>query len=91
MAVYAKSASAAVRRHMPAVRAIAAHHDAATGFANCNLNAQGIPATPALPISLPVLCMQLQRALCTAHAGSAAFIHRANPVGCISLHVHIAL
>ena len=73
MAVYAKAASAAVLRHVSAARAIAAHHDAATGFANCNLNAQGIPATLALLVSLPVLCVQ--RALCTAHAGCAARIY----------------
>ena len=40
IAVHAKAASAAVLRHVPAVRAIAAHHDAAAGFANCNLDAQ---------------------------------------------------
>ena len=31
----------------------------------------------------------VMRALCTAHAGYVARIHRANPVGCISLHEHM--
>ena len=91
MAVYAKAASAAVLRHVPAVRTIAAHHDAAAGFANCNLDDKRA-CRPRQRFRFLCRCCA-----CIVHCAQPMpdvrheFVHRANPAGCISLHAHIAL
>ena len=93
MAVYAKAASAAVLRHVSAARAIAAHHDAAAGFANCNLDTHWQQECwPRHRFRFLCRCCE-----CSVHCAQPMpdvrheFIHRANPVGCISIHTHIAL